>query len=121
MPARVHWCCPAWVYQMLWQYIVVLSPSTNSLCLDVEIKTTDTQQAHGVTTLLKSRAMGLFLDLEFVKCHSLTMQPLPKPIPVFNINRIPNKADAINSIVDLVLHYQNHAEHAVFAVTSLGR
>ncbi|KAG5732414.1 hypothetical protein E4T56_gene11314 [Termitomyces sp. T112] len=32
---------------------------------------------------------------------------------------MPNKAGAINSMVDLVLHYQNHVECAVFAVTSL--
>ncbi|KAG5721207.1 hypothetical protein E4T56_gene20017 [Termitomyces sp. T112] len=49
------------------------------------------------------------------------MQPLPKPIPVYNIDGMPNKAGAINSMVDLVLHYWNHSEHAMFAVTSLGR
>ncbi|KNZ80734.1 hypothetical protein J132_04710 [Termitomyces sp. J132] len=65
--------------------------------------------------------MGLFLDLESVKHHGLTTQPLPKPIPVYNIDRMPNKAGIISSMVDLVLQYQNHAERAVFAVTSLGR
>ncbi|KNZ78389.1 hypothetical protein J132_01043 [Termitomyces sp. J132] len=106
---------------MLWQYIMASSPFTNSLCLDVEIETTDTQQTHRVTTLLDSRATGLFLDLEFIKHHSLTMQPLPKPIPVFNINGMPNEAGAISSIVNLVLYYQNHIEHAIFTITSLGR
>ncbi|KAG5722174.1 hypothetical protein E4T56_gene6842 [Termitomyces sp. T112] len=48
------------------------------------------------------------------------MQPLPKPIPVYNIDRMPNKAGTINSMVDLVLRYQNHVEHTMFAVTSLG-
>ncbi|KNZ79116.1 hypothetical protein J132_01164 [Termitomyces sp. J132] len=65
--------------------------------------------------------MELFLDSEFVKCYGLTTQPLPKLIPVYNINRMINKAGAINSVVDLVLHYWNHAEHAIFTVTSLGR
>ncbi|KAG5732707.1 hypothetical protein E4T56_gene16829 [Termitomyces sp. T112] len=49
------------------------------------------------------------------------MQPLSKPIPVYNINGTPNEAGAINSVVDLVLHYQNYAECTVFAITSLGR
>ncbi|KAG5727735.1 hypothetical protein E4T56_gene20751 [Termitomyces sp. T112] len=62
----------------------------HSLCLDVEIKMTDTQQTHRVAALLDSRATGLFLDSEFIKCHGLTMQPLPKLIPVYNINRMPN-------------------------------
>ncbi|KNZ75968.1 hypothetical protein J132_00716 [Termitomyces sp. J132] len=103
------------------QYVMASGPSTNSLHLNVEIETMDTQQTCRVTALLDSRATGLFLDSEFIKCHSLTMQPLPKPIPVYNIDRMPNKAGAINSVVDLVLHYWNHMEHAVFAVTSLGR
>ncbi|KNZ73584.1 hypothetical protein J132_01393 [Termitomyces sp. J132] len=49
------------------------------------------------------------------------MQPLPKPIPVYNIDRMPNGAGTISSMVDLVLCYQNHIEHAIFAVTSFGR
>ncbi|KNZ71639.1 hypothetical protein J132_08078 [Termitomyces sp. J132] len=49
------------------------------------------------------------------------MQPLPKPIPVYNINGMPNKASAISSMVNLVLHYWNHAEHAIFAIASLER
>ncbi|KAG5732291.1 hypothetical protein E4T56_gene11371 [Termitomyces sp. T112] len=95
------------------QYVMASAPSTNSLHLDVEIEMMNTQQTHGVTALLDSGVTGLFLDLEFVKHYSLTMQPLPKPIPVYNINGMPNKAGTINSIVDLVLHYWNHAEHAL--------
>ncbi|KNZ77654.1 hypothetical protein J132_04689 [Termitomyces sp. J132] len=49
------------------------------------------------------------------------MQPLPKPILVYNINGMPNKAGTISSIVNLVLHYWNHTECTIFAVTSLGR
>ncbi|KAG5730377.1 hypothetical protein E4T56_gene11592 [Termitomyces sp. T112] len=97
------------------------SLSTNSLHLDVVIEMTDTQQIYGVMALLNSGATGLFLDSEFVKCHGPTTQPLSKPILVYNIDGMPNKAGAINSMVDLVLHYWNHVEHTVFAVTSLGR
>ncbi|KAG5725263.1 hypothetical protein E4T56_gene12725 [Termitomyces sp. T112] len=96
-------------------------PSANSLHLDMEIETTDTQQNHGVIAFLDSGAMGLLLDLEFVKCCSLTMQPLSKPIPVYNIDKMPNKASTISSVVALVLHYWNYMEHAIFTVTSLGR
>ncbi|KNZ75941.1 hypothetical protein J132_00689 [Termitomyces sp. J132] len=103
------------------QYVMASAPSTNFLCLNLEIETTDTQQTCRVTALLDSRVTGLFLDLEFIKCHGLTMQLLPKPIPVYKINRTSNKAGAINSVIDLVLCYQNHMECAVFAVTSLGR
>ncbi|KNZ72328.1 hypothetical protein J132_04018 [Termitomyces sp. J132] len=103
------------------QYVMASSPSANSLCLDVEIEMMDTQQTYRVMALLDSRATELFLDLEFVKCHGLTTQPLSKSIPVYNIDRMPNKAGTINSVVDLVLCYWNHVEHAIFTVTSLGR
>ncbi|KAG5717602.1 hypothetical protein E4T56_gene5438 [Termitomyces sp. T112] len=69
--------------------------------------------------LLDSRAMGLFLDSEFVKYYGLTTQLLPKPIPVYNINRMPNEAGTINSMVNLVLHYWNYVECAMFAITSM--
>ncbi|KNZ71724.1 hypothetical protein J132_07406 [Termitomyces sp. J132] len=75
----------------------------------MEIKTMDIQKTHRVTALLDSRATGLFLNSEFVKHHGLTMQLLPKPIPVLNINGKPHKADTISSVVDLILCYQNHA------------
>ncbi|KNZ73389.1 hypothetical protein J132_07688 [Termitomyces sp. J132] len=101
------------------QYMIVSSFSAHSLCLNVEIKMTDTQQTCRVMALLDSRATGL--DLEFVKYHGLITQPLPKPIPVYNIDRTPNKASAINSMVNLVLCYWNHVEHVIFAITSLGR
>ncbi|KNZ72574.1 hypothetical protein J132_02575 [Termitomyces sp. J132] len=102
------------------QYMMASGLSANSLCFDVEIKMTDTQQTCGVMALLDSRVTGLFLDLEF-KRHGLTMQPLTKPIPVYNIDGMPNKAGAINSMVDLVLCYQNQVECTIFAITSLGR
>ncbi|KNZ74070.1 hypothetical protein J132_08241 [Termitomyces sp. J132] len=74
------------------QYVMASAPSAHSLHLDMEIETTDTQQTCRVMALLDSRATGLFLDLEFIKHYGLTMQPLPKPIPVYNIDGTPNKA-----------------------------
>ncbi|KNZ77056.1 hypothetical protein J132_07450 [Termitomyces sp. J132] len=103
------------------QYMVASSLSTNSLHLDMEIETMDTQQACRVTALLDSRVTELFLDLEFVKCHGLIMQPLSKHILVFNLNGMPNKAGTISSMVNFILCYQNHMEHVVFAITSLGK
>ncbi|KAG5732574.1 hypothetical protein E4T56_gene16846 [Termitomyces sp. T112] len=100
-PPKVQQHSPAWACQMFQQYVMASSSSAHSLCLDVEIKTMDTQQNCGVTALLNSRATGLFLDLEFVKCHGLTTQLLPKPIPVYNIDGTPNEASAISSMVDL--------------------
>ncbi|KAG6867093.1 hypothetical protein C0993_006885 [Termitomyces sp. T159_Od127] len=47
---------PAWECQLPWRYVVASTSSVDSLCLNVEIETMDTQQAQGVTALLDSRA-----------------------------------------------------------------
>jgi len=43
------------------------------------------------------------------------------PIPVYNMNGSPNKADQISEVVDIVLHYKTHSERTLFTVSSLGR
>ena len=42
-------------------------------------------------------------------------------IPVYNVDGSPNEAGAIREVVDLVLHYKDHSECALFAVTQLGK
>ncbi|KAG5726698.1 hypothetical protein E4T56_gene4132 [Termitomyces sp. T112] len=49
----------------------------------------------------------------------LHYSPLFHPIPVYNVDGMLNEAGSICSMVDLVLHYQDHSEQAAFAVTSL--
>ncbi|KAG5715679.1 hypothetical protein E4T56_gene463 [Termitomyces sp. T112] len=63
--------------------------------------------------------MGLFLNTDYVQQHHLTTCPLSCPIPVYNVDGMLNEAGSICSVVDLVLHYQDHSEQAAFAVTSL--
>ncbi|KNZ82275.1 hypothetical protein J132_03791 [Termitomyces sp. J132] len=53
--------------------------------------------------------------------HCLTTHPLSCPILIYNIDGMLNEAGSICSMVDLVLHYQDHSERAAFAVTSLGK
>ena len=87
----------------------------------MEIETTDTQQTQSIAALLDSGTTRLFLDTHYVEQHRLTTQPLSHPIPVYNIDGMLNEAGSICSVVDSVLCYQTHSEHAVFAVTSLGK
>ncbi|KAG5716918.1 hypothetical protein E4T56_gene8518 [Termitomyces sp. T112] len=112
---------PAWERCLPHCYVVASTPSTNSLKLQVEIETTDTQQIQSVVALLDSGATGLFLDTDYVQQHRLTTCPLSCPIPVYNVDGMLNEAGSIHSVVDLVLHYQDHSERAAFAVTSLGK
>jgi hypothetical protein len=44
---------------------------------------------------------------------------LSRPIPVYNVEGLPNEAGSISEIVDLILRYRDHSEHATFTVTNL--
>jgi hypothetical protein len=63
----------------------------------------------------------MFANSDFVKRKRLTTRLLSRPIPVYNVDRSTNEAGSITEVVDVVLHYQDHLERAVFVVTSLGR
>ena len=74
----------------------------------------------GVDALLDSGATGLFIDSEFVEAKNLTTQKLPRAIQVYNIDGTLNEHGSVTHTVDLVIHYQDHTECAVFYVTQLG-
>lgn len=63
----------------------------------------------------------MFIDPEYVHKNRLTVRALACPVPVYNVDRTANEAGAISGIVDLVLRYKGHTEHAQFAVTKLGK
>ena len=60
------------------------------------------------------------MDIAFVERHQLTTWPLTQPILVYNIDGTLNEAGSIRCVIECILHYCNHAEQAVFAITSLG-
>ena len=53
--------------------------------------------------------------------NRITTRTLSCPIPVYNVNRMLNKARSICEVVDVVLHYKDHSEQVQFAVTGLGK
>lgn len=101
--------------------MVAATSLPNSLSLKVEIQTTDTAEVKGVSALLDTGATGLFIDSRFVASERLTTCPLTWPAAVYNIDGTPNEGGTIRHVVDLILRYQGHSEHAVFAVTNLGK
>lgn len=58
--------------------------------------------------------------LEEVPASLEDFQQSDGPIPLRNVNGTLNEAGSVTEVVDLVLRYKNHSEHALFAVTSLG-
>ena len=74
-----------------------------------------------MTALLDSGATWLFIDSNFVATEKLMTHSLMCPAIMYNVDKTPNEAGSIHSVVDLILHFQNHSECAVFAVTNLGK
>jgi len=91
------------------------------IILPIEVSTTDTSKVHSVKALLDSRAMGNFIDQNFVHTKSINTQSISYPIPVYNVNSSSNEAGQISEVVDIVLHYKTHSERTLFAVSSLKR
>ncbi|KAG5719992.1 hypothetical protein E4T56_gene6909 [Termitomyces sp. T112] len=103
---------PAWECRLPHHYVVASTPSTNSLKLQVEIETTDTQQIQSVVALLDSGATGLFLDTNYVQQHCLTTCPLSCPIPVYNVDGMLNEAGSIHlGKQDMILGFTWLCEH----------
>ena len=76
---------------------------------------------HSVKALLDSRAMGNFIDKDFVHMKGISTQSISRPIPVYNVDGSPNEAGQISEVVDIVLHYKTHSERTLLAVSSLGK
>jgi hypothetical protein len=116
-----HHRVPKWERQLPKRYVVASTPSPKSLHPKVELQTTDTGEVLATNALLDCGATGFFIDTEYVKQKRLTVRNLARPILVYNFNGTLNEAGAISGIVDIVLWYKGHSEHAQFVVTSLGK
>jgi predicted aspartyl protease len=71
--------------------------------------------------LIDCGATGCFIDIEWAKLNNIPMQPLTKPIPVYNVDGTANDTSMITDITNVVLRYENHSERTQLAVTRLGK
>jgi len=92
-----------------------------SIILLIEVGTTDTSEVHSIKVLLDSRAMGNFIDRDFVQTKGINTQSISHSILVYNVDRSPNEAGQISEVVDVVLCYKTHSERMLLAVSSLGK
>ena len=79
-----------WEHQLPCRYIVASTPGTNSLDIDVEIKTMDTGIKCCTRSLVDCGAMGLFMDTKWAHANNITTCTLTWPIPVYNVNGTPS-------------------------------
>ena len=114
-----------WEKTRLPRYFVISSSdepsSSNSLDLDVELRTTDTGVEIRTRALVDSGATGSFIDRDFVTRNGIATKRLSRSVPVLNVDGTPNEAGAITEVVDVTLRYRRHAERILLAVTGLGK
>ena len=90
---------PKWEKALPESYTISAIGESNSLKLKVELKTTDTSERKSVNSLVDSGATGEFIDRDYVKSCQFNLQKLTCLIPVYNIDRTPNKASSITEAV----------------------
>ena len=97
--------------------ICSLKQGPNCIMLPIYLKTTDTMKEASTKAIVDTSATGDFIDQDFVAAAKLLTHKLSKPIPVHNVNRMPNEAESIHKVVDILMTYQGHSECILLTVT----
>jgi hypothetical protein len=82
----------------------------NSTLVKLLVHTVHTTQPLSANALLDSGATACFIDLGFVNSRALQTRPLPRAIPVYNIDGTLNEAGSITQVIDLVCRFQDHSD-----------
>src|SRR5260370_19647959 len=102
--------------------IYVLSKnSPHSLNIQVELTSLTSLASISTSTLLDSRATGMFINRSFVQKHQLETTPLPQPILICNINGSPNENRSVMEEVHVTLCFRRHSKRAHLTATNLGQ
>jgi hypothetical protein len=84
-----------------------------SLSIKVEVQTTDTAEVKGITALVDSRAMGLFIDSDLVAKEWLTTCSLTHPIPVYKADSLEGEEpDCVNNLDERIEEIQPSLENS---------
>lgn len=93
----------------------------NSVVTSVIICTLDYQCTFELNALLDCGATGCYIDEGFVRAKGLNLEPLPRPIPVYNADGSHNEGGPIRSVAKMHLQIQDHVKVFNFAVTNTGK
>ena len=119
---RVRKRSPRWRRQFPRELVLAVTlESSRSLQIGVELQSTTTQRIVGTDAMVDCGATNFgYVDKDFVTRYDIPTFPLPRAMPVFNVDGTPNKAGMISEVVDVVRTYQDHLERITLAVTQLG-
>lgn len=87
--------------------------------MPISLKTTNISESFIVHILVDFNTIEAFINKNFVKKYYLNTYKLFKIMPVYNVNRIFNKAGQISKVVNVVLYYQIHVKQMLLIVSSL--
>ena len=115
-------CRPKWEKRM-GQKLVICSLVEDPKCimLSIHLKTTDTMEEASTEAMVDTGVTRDFIDQDFVAAAKLPTCKLSEPIPVYNVDGIPNEARSICEVVDVIIIYKGHSECILLAVTCLGK
>src|SRR5258708_7149025 len=99
---------------------ILLKTSPHSLNLKVQLMSPKSLVSVTASTLLDSRATGMFINWDFMRRHRLETTPLPQPVLLCNVDGSANEHGSIMEEVHTLLHFGQHLERAQFTVTNLG-
>ena len=109
---------PKWERRMGRKLVIrSLEEGPNCIMLPIHLKTTDTMEQASTEAMVDTVATGDFVDQDFVTAAKLPTRKLSQPIPVYNVDRMPNEAGSIHEVVDVLMTYHGHSEHILLAVT----
>src|SRR5882724_2660260 len=89
--------------------------------IPLHLNTVDSNTPMSVKALIDSGAMGMFIDVRFVRSKNIWTHWLPRAILVYNVDGTPNEAGHITEVVDLIVQYKDHSEQVTFHVTGISQ
>jgi len=76
----------------------------------IGLERVDIQEGVTVEALLDSGATGLVMSLEFVRKQEFKLKKLERPMNMRNVDRLLNKEEPIEYMVEVNIYYQGHRE-----------
>src|SRR5258708_3008288 len=93
----------------------------HSLNIQVELTSLTSLASVSTSTLLDSRATGMFINWSFVQKHQLKTTPLPQPLLLSKLNGLANENRSVTEEFPIPPHFGHHSERAHLAVANLGQ
>ena len=97
-----------------------LSPNKQSLYLPINIWSEQTSKPVAITTLIDSGAQGQFISHTLAEKHGYIQHPLPKPIPLQNMDGTKNQHGEITTYIKIKTIIDGRDNNITAYVTNTG-